>query len=389
MSEKLKQLTGKNPKDFEPVSYSLVNTPDVELFAELVEKDDFLYDFIKQNVSNRLEKQCNQKNYPNLLKFLKYYSPSYEEFIIKQLVKYSDEDLTDTMLEIFENGNDNEKTYCAKYFSFVKDPLALDFLKQNAYSEDSYLSSNCISALASFKDRELFNEALQKLNSDDEFEQLAGTKFLVSYGDKSVCDDIIKTIKKSSFAEHIAAELPYLTSIEEIICKDSTDGLYVLNNIISGFGEVSCLSQVFDFGIYEIMEELMNNEINSVSAVVLLNAKDKFDTLTENDEYLFDETKDIKQEIIDIKNLLSTLNTNDLIKIADNELKSKSLFVYTALDYTNNVDKVRNLLCSDNPTLILKSIEILKKLNALTQKDKDIALQNTSNDNIKNIILAL
>ena len=389
MSDKLKQLTGKNPKDFEPVSYSLINTPDVDLFGELVEKDDFLYDFIKQNVSNRLEKNCNSQNYLNLLKLLKYYSPFYEEFIIRQLVKYADEDLTDTMLELFENGNDNEKTYCAKYFSYIKDPLAIEYIKQNAYSENTYLSTNCISALSSFGDRELFSEALQKLNSNDEFEQLLGTKFLVSYGDKSVCDDIIKIIKTSSFAEHIAAELPYLMPLSEILDKYSTDGLYVFNNVISGLGEISELVQVFDFEIYNNLEKIIDSEIKSTQAVVLLNAIDKFETLTENDEYLFDETKETKQEIFDIKNLLSSLNKDNLIQTANNELVTGSLFVFTALDYTNNIQKVRDLLKSENPTLILKAIEILKKLGSLNSDDKTTALENISNENIANIILAL
>ncbi|MBO6180786.1 hypothetical protein J6O86_03775, partial [bacterium] len=191
MSENLKKLTGKNPKDFEPVAYSLINMPDVDLFKELVDKEDYLYDFIKQNVSKRLERVCNKDNYRNLLQLLKYYSPSYEDFIISALVKYANEDLTDFMLDLIENGNEDEKTYCAKYFSFIKDPLAIEYLKENTYSENSYLSSNSISALSSFGEREIYNEAIAKLKSDDEFEQLSGAKFLVSYGDKSACDAII------------------------------------------------------------------------------------------------------------------------------------------------------------------------------------------------------
>ena len=130
MSDKLKQLTGKNPKDFEPVAYSLMNTPDVDLFKELIDKDDFLFDFVKNNVAKRLEKACNKNNYPNLIKLLKFYSPSYEDFIVSNLVKYANEDLTDQMLELLENGNDSEKTYCAKYFEYINDPLALDLLKK-------------------------------------------------------------------------------------------------------------------------------------------------------------------------------------------------------------------------------------------------------------------
>ena len=102
MSDNLKKLTSKNPKDFEEVAYNLINMPDVALFGQLVEKEDFLFDFVKQNVAQRLEKQCNSSNYLNLLKLLKHYSPSYEDFIISTLVKYADEDLTDKMLEIFK-----------------------------------------------------------------------------------------------------------------------------------------------------------------------------------------------------------------------------------------------------------------------------------------------
>ncbi len=389
MSDKLKMLTGKNPKDFEPVAYSLINTPDIDLFEELVEKDDYLYDFIKDNVAKRLEKNCNNDNFKNLLQFLKYYSPSYEEFIIRQLVKYANEDLTDKMLELFENGDNNEKTYCAKYFSYIKDPLALDYLKQNAYDEDPYLSANSVAALASFGDKDLFNNAINKLNSDDEFEQLKGAKFLVSYGDKSACEAIISAIKTSSFAENIASELPYLVPLKEIIEKYETEGLFVLNNIINGLGEVTALSQLFDFEIYDILDKIINGEINSAQATVLINAKDKFTTLTENDEYLFDETKDTKQETYAINKLLDSAVNKQLNSLADKELHSGSLFVFSALEFTQNSQKVRELLNSQNQTLILKSIETLKRMGILTTEDKNIALKNISNENIKNIILAI
>ena len=182
MSDNLKNLTGKNPKDFEPVAYSLINNSDTELFRELVEKDDFLFDFVKQNVALRLEKVCNESNFLNLLNFLKYYSPAYEDFIISTLVKYADEDLTDKMLELFENGSDNEKTYCAKYFSYIQDSLALNYLKENAYSENSSLAANCASALGILNDEFSYNKAIEMLNSEDEFTKLDSVKFLVSYG---------------------------------------------------------------------------------------------------------------------------------------------------------------------------------------------------------------
>ena len=132
----IKKLTSKNKTDYEPVAHQLINTPDISLFEELVNQDDFLFDFVKRNVSQRLQNACNASNYRNLLALMKVYSPFYEDFIASTLAKFADEDLTDELLEIFENGTEAEKTYCAKYFSHIKDPLALEFLRESAFSEN-------------------------------------------------------------------------------------------------------------------------------------------------------------------------------------------------------------------------------------------------------------
>lgn len=387
MSDKLKKLTGKNPKDFEPVAFDVINIPDVELFKELIDNEDFLFDFIKQNVANRLAKVCNSSNYLNLLKFLKYYSPSYEDVIISNLVKFSDEDLTDKMLAIFEDGTDDEKTYCAKYFSIVQDSLALDFLKENAYSENSSLSVNCATALALFGDTESKNEALVKLKSDDEFEKLDGVRFLVSYGDKSVIPAIVDVMKTSSFAENIAGDLLYLTDLFSLYKTNKTDALFVFNSVINGLGEILGLAQIFDFRLYEFIEMLLKEQTDSEIAVVLANAKDKFNTLTENDEYLFDETKDVKQEVMDIKQLLSSFKVNQ--SLINAELKSESLFVFTALEFANNESAIRGLLISANQTVVLKALEMLKQMNSLTKEDKNLALSSVTSEDIKSVIVAI
>lgn len=387
MNDKLKKLTGKNPDDFEPVAYSLINKPDIELFKELVDKDDFLFDFVKQNVASRLEKKCNQSNYLNLLNLMKFYSPSYEGFIISVLVKYANEDLTDRMLALFEDGNDDEKTYCAKYFSFIQDPLSIDFLKENSYSDSPYLSSNCAATLASMHEETSYKDALQKLYSEDDFEVLDGVKFLVSYGNKASINKIIEVMKHSPFAENIACELPYLCNMQDLLKNNETDGLFVLNLIINGLGEISSPSQVFDFQLYEIFENLLHSKKSSKIAVVLLNAFEKFNTLTENNEYLYDETKDVKQEITDIKNLLSSVQ--DYKDLIDDELNEDSLFIYSALDLSSNMEKVRKLLNSSNQTIVLKAIEILKQNNLLHDADKNIALSVVTDENIRNVINAI
>ena len=386
MNDNLKKLTGKNPRDFEPVAYSLINTPDVKLFEELVAHDDFLYDFVKQNVANRLAKFCNELNYKNLLKLLKYYSPYYEDFIVSTLASFADEDLTDTMLEIFENGSENEKTYCAKFFSYIQDPLALDLLRNNAYSENHALSGNCAQTLALMEDNKSYNDAIIKLNSPDEYEVLGAVQFLISYGKEEALDNILATMKKSPLAENIASEIPYLKDLKELLENNFCDGLYILNLIINGLGEISSLCQIFDFQLYEIFEHLLKNV---KASTVLLNAYEKFNILTENDEYLYEQAKEVKQEVYDIKKMLSGLDIEYLRKNSDNELNQDSPFVFTALEFTSDNEKVRTLLDCNNQTLILKALEVLKKNDNMTQDDKIRALNHITNENIKKIISAI
>ena len=389
MSEKLKKLTGKNPKDFEPVAFSLINDCDVELFAELVEKDDFLFDFVKENVSKRIQKVCNESNYRNLLHFLKYYSPYYEDVIISNLVKYADEELTDILLEKFENGTNDEKAYCAKYFAFIKDSLAKELLLKYAFSDCDYLARNCALTLSIWQDKEAYNIALEKLKDADDFEKLSAVKFLCTYGDKEAVSSIIAVMKNSVISENIAGEIPYLINMFELLDKYYDDALIVINNIINGLGEILPISVVFDFEMYDIFEYLVNKNIDSKCAVVLLNAIEKFNTLTENDEYLFDEDKETKNEVNDIKNLLKNADKKQLKSLLNNELNENSPFIYTALDFAEDVISIKELLKSNNQTIVLKTSETLKKLGAFDETTRTVALLKVTDINIKDIIRAL
>jgi len=389
MNDEIKKLTGKNKNDYEQVARHMINCADIELFKELVEKDSFLFDFIKQNVAKRLSEVVNLDNYRNLLCFLEVYSPTYEEFIISSLVEYSDESLTDEMLEKLEHGTVDEKTYAAKYFSFIQDPLAISILRNNAYIENEHLILNTAQALADFKDTESYSAALQKLNSKDEFEKLAAVKFLVAYCNKDAVPFILKAMKESSMSENIAGDLPYLENLFDLIDKYPEDGLIVINNIINGLGEILELSIVFDFDLYDVFDILIKNSDNSKVAVVLLNALEKFETLTENDEYLFDEDKETKDEIYEIKKLLSHQNKKELIKNINAELDESSPFVFTALEFSNDLYAIRELLKSNNQTIILKTVEVLKSLGNLDEPTKTVALLKVTDSNIKSIIRAL
>ena len=384
-----KKLTGKNPRDFEFAANHVMNDSDVKVFAELVEKDSFLFDFVKQNVAERLAKATNENNWRTVISFLKYYSPSYEDFICSTLARFADEDLTDEMLDLFENGTDDEKTYIAKFFSYIQDPLAIELLKKYSWIGNDYLSTNCATTLAVMKEETSFNEALEKLNSDDEFEKLSAVRFLINYGRKEVLPQLIETMKSSPMAENIAGEIPYLENLFNILDDNFENGLLILNHIINGLGEILGLSQVFDFELYEVLEYLETRSHDSRVAVVLLNAREKFETLTENDEYLFDEDKNTKNEVFDIKKLLTNIDKKLLLSKVNQELKEDSVFVYTALDFATDLNVIRELLKCNNQTIILKTAEVLKSLGNLDDTAKTVALLKVTDENIKSIIRAL
>lgn len=384
-----KKLTGKNPREYEYAARHIMDTADEKLFAELVEKDSFLFDFVKQNVAGRLEKATNEHNWQTLLTFLKYYSPSYEEFITSTLARYADEDLTDKMLGLLENGTNDEKTYAAKFFSYIQDPLAIEFLKKNSYTDNEYLNTNCAVTLSAMNEESSYNEALEKLKSNDDFEKLLAVKFLTAYGKKESLQGIIDAMKNSAMAENIAGEIPYLESIFNILENDFENGLLVVNYIINGLGEILGLSQVFDFEMFDVLEFIETKYEDSRAAVVLLNAREKFETLTENDEYLFDEDKDTRNEIQDIKKLLLNTDKKELLSKVSAELREDSPFVYTALDFAQDLMAIRELLKCSNQTIILKTAEILKSLNNLDDTAKTVALLKITDENIKSIIRAL
>lgn len=389
MTENLKKLTGKNKNDYEAVAKHLVDDCDVKLFKELVDNDDFLFDFVKNNVAQRIENAVNQNNYQNLVEFLKYYSQSYEDVIIDSLVKYADEDLTDLMLDKFENGCDNEKTYAAKYFAKIQDPLAYEFLRLNSYSDNEFLAQNCAMTLGAWHDEKSFDEAIEKLQNTDDFEKLSAVKFLTAYGDKKAVPKLFEAMKTSTMAENIAGEIPYLVSLYELIKTDYENALLAIIYITNALGEILPLSVVFDFEFFEVFEELINNHDDSKVAITLLNARDKFDTLTENDEYLYDEDKNTKNEIFDIKKLLNSAKKKDLEKYINDELREDSSFVFTALDFATDELAIRELLKSNNQTLILKTAEVLKSLGNFDETARTVALLKVTDINIKAIIRAL
>ncbi len=386
----IKKLTGKNPDEYEGVAKSLVDNSDVNLFAKLVKQDDFLFDFVKNNVANRIKKAVNQDNYLNLLNFLDNYSPSYDSVIAECLYNFGGIEILPAMKEIFVNGNVEKKAYALKYFSFVPREYVeelLPLIRQTAVSEFEPLSINSIEVLSKMNDEIFKTEALQKLNSEDEFEQYNGVKYLVAFKALDALPQILQVMKKSSLSENIASEIPYLVPVEDLIKTD--DGVLVLCNIVSAIPEIIPPSAVIDYNLFSIFEDLYLNNLSSSSAVLLRLAQVKFAELTSNDEYLYDCDKNTKDEVFAINQLLVGIDSYKLKNLLYDELYDESEFVFFAVDFVDEAEELEALLDTKNPTLILKVLLKLKDKQMLTQSHKDIASKNIGENELKQYIEAL
>lgn len=386
----IKKLTGKNPAEYEVVAKSLVDNTDTALFAKLVKQDDFLFDFVKNNVAARIKQACNKDNYQNLISFFDYYSPSYDTMIAQVLYNFGGLELLPLIKEIFINGDNGKKAYAAKFLSlvpkeYVKELIPL--LRNAAKSDFEPLSVNSIEILARANDEVFKNEAIELLNSDDEFEQYNGVKYLVNFKAKDTLEQILKTMKESSLSENIASEIPYLIPVEELVKTD--DGILVLCNIVNAIPEILPVSAVLDYNLLEIFENLYHNDLTSTSALLLRLAQEKFAELTANDEYLFDCDKNTKDEVIAINKFLSKIDSNKLKSLLYDELFDESDFVFFAVDYVDEIEELEALLDSSNPMLVLKVLTKLKDQNALRAEHKQSAINSIDDETLRACILAL
>ena len=387
-----KALTGKNPAEFEQAAKILVDTPDVELFKKLVKQDDFLFDFIKSNVAKRIKNACNKHNYLNLLKFFDFYSPSYDSTFAEILYEYGGEDLLSEIKNLFLSGNDSNKAYALKFLSLIPKGKIDDLLpeiREAAKSEDENVSNNAIEVLSHNKDTVSKDFAVKQLEAEDEFEQYNAVKFLVTYGAKDVLPKIFSVMKKSSFSENIAAEIPFLVDLETLLESNMEGALLVLCNIVNAIPEIISPSAAIDYNLLEIFENLYYDNLTSSSALLLRMAKEKFEALEENEEYLFDCDKNTKDEISNINNFLKGINVNKLNSLLYDELYEDSDFVFFAVDYINDIEELETLLDSSNQTLLLKVLTTLKEKQALNSSHKEQALRHITSDDIKQIVEVL
>lgn len=401
----VKDLTAKDEQKAFCAAQEIINKTNTEAFKLLADKSEFLFDFVKNNVCKRLNKAINQNNYRNLFAFLKIYCPDFEDVIIGSLAKFANEKMTDEMLELLEQGSDEEKAYAAKYFSYIPDTIAIDDLIQYSFEDNEALAFNAAKALGAMNADVAYQKAIELLNSDDEFTVLKAVKFLVAYENKNAVEPILKAMEHSSMSENIAGEIPYIQSIMELLTTYDDKSLVLLcvDNILSGLGEILPLNQIFCFELFEVLSFLIEYNIknkDSQAAAILLKALSKFEMLNENEEYTFDEDKNTKQEINEIYNLLKNqqeyfwnaqknLVKNELNPSLPNYRTSSALRVIAEYDLTQAADEVKSLLNSENEILLCEAVIALKNLSMLDGINKDEIIGKVKDENKKALIQSL
>jgi hypothetical protein len=397
----LKNLTGKDEQKADMAACYLVNNSDLELFKMLVQKTDFLFDFVKNNVEKRIDKAVNKNNFMNILNFFDIYSVYYDDLFISILAKHANEDLTDKILELLESGSISQKTYAAKYFSYIPDTVALEFLSKYAFLDDEYLSYNSAEALGQMQDDISFDIALENLQSTDDFEKLKAVKFFVAYGKNYPFDDIFKAMNLSKMPENIAGQIPYMESLLVLLnSKYKKETLATIYNILIGLGEILPLSDIFQFEIYEILEYLINSaksssENSSKIAEILLMSFSNFNMFCENQEYIFDENKDTKYEILSIFKLLKNQSNEfwetqkkvvlEELNKTDTEIL-RVLQIIVDFNLKNAIPILKQILNKDNEIVICEVLTTLKNLNAIDDINFDEILIKITNPNIKAIV---
>lgn len=397
----LKDLICKDENKAQIAADYMINSSDIELFKMLTEKSDFLFNFVRNNVAQRIEKAVNKDNIKNIISFFTIYSPYYDDLFASILSKHANQDLTDEIFDLLEKGTTDQKTYAAKYFSYIPDTVALELLSKYAFSDNEYLSYNSAEALGQMQDDISYDIALNSLSSDDDLEKLKAVKFFTAYGRDYPLSDIFKAMQDSKIPENIAGQIPYMESLLNLLNSGyKQETLLAIENILSGLGEILPLSDIFQFELYEVLDLLINinkksNDYSSKIAEILLTALYKFRLFCENQEYIFDEDKDTKYEISSVLKLLQgqgmefwNIQKSYVIKElegSDSEILAV-LPVIAEFKLKDALPQLNNLLDSENEIVLCEVLSCIKNLDSLENIDINKVINKVKNPNIKAII---
>lgn len=382
----IKNITSKDIKLSHSTIENMIKTADIEAFGLLCEKSDFIFPFLKERIACDFVKLIKKEDLDVVFEFSEIYCADFEDMVVNSWVKYASEDLTDEILDLFENGTNEQKAYCAKYFSKICDSLAIEYLNEYALSDFEPLKTNCALALSAFRDVEILNKMKSIIKtSDDDFEKLNAFNFITTYGGEEQIKFALENAFSSPFAINIITNILDFNEInylKNILDKKALTRIFQL--IIEQYPEELSLDTSYYWNLADFIKLIYSfNSAYSKNALIL--AKEKFKEFSENDIYTFDFDKNIKQEIKNIAKLLKSLELNFTIEFEDDCELNIILEIIKELKLEEYCSFLINLFNKANDEKKAQIALILKEFNRINLINFD-CIKNIQNENIKALI---
>ena len=386
-------------KDFKLAKSScekLINDNILDAWEELTDKSEFIFDFIKEKINKNLISSVNAGNFDHVLNFMQIYHPDFEDFILKTLLKFANEDLSDKLLGKLENGTNGEKCWATLYFSHILDPLALDIIKENLNSDDENLNYLTIKALKAHGADDLLNEAKEKLHSEDDETAYEGFQFIIAWQDENSIEELLSFIEKSPYKVPLSLDLIYFVGLEDIYSNFGFEKAnYVFNLLIEGIPEIIKPDEYILEEISNYTNKILNRPYTADYALSILMAKLKFELINSDDSYTFDLDKNTKNKIKEVSNIFSSIENEKLLELNDalkfnlraGKYVLETLEIIEEENLLDSSEEIAELIKNSNDSVIVcKCCEVLKEFGKLDLINKEIALKNITTNDAKALI---
>lgn len=404
------ELVGKDKNKSKNAAEQIINKPDKEAWKCLVDNSDYIFSHIKQKSANLLTSCINKENLNNVFSLLQFHSPDWDDIIMESIAGYSDDELNNKFVELLKKGENVEKAYAAKYFSFVHKPDTAKILFETAQSDYLPLNINSAQALGKLKDEFSYKFFIEKLDTGDDWEKIDAAQFLAHYGNKEALVPMLKAMSKSNMSEHIAGEICSFVNIHEYFYDSDYYiqqlSLEAFDNILSGLAEIWSLGVVLDFKVYESLEKIIkladtqpDCSLSGKYAQLLLKAKSKFILFMENSQYTFDEEKYVISELEEIFHLLlsedeefwdkQANNINRELILQDQKRKLSAINIISELELSNSIPYLINILSDINETdvIICESALALSKMSYIDKvNDINLVISRIKDPNLAAVI---
>lgn len=360
------KITDKNPDVAQKAALHIINNKDMDAWSCLGEHEELMFDFLKEKVAQKLIDAVNIENLENLFTLMQRYNDWLSDIVALSASKFDDPEVNDRMLEILINGDPDQKSYAARYFTFVEFEPATTVLIKCLNDNNETLKTNAAEALGTHENEKALNILLDKLNVDDDFQKVEAAELLSAYGDERAVKPILKAMINSRMKENLAGEAASIACLADYLEGEDYElknlSLEAIDSIVAGLPEVLPLSNLLVYRFYECIEALLKlsegeyNHFTGKYAQILLRAKNKFDLLKNNDQYTFDETKEIKEEIEHINNMLKLRDDTfwgDMAYLLIEELDSQDF--YRKINAITTVSEVGLKFAGENLVNIIKN----------------------------------